>query len=1070
MEPPHTTDMDTARDKAGQGLSGAGERIVGLAIRHPVTVCMLFVSIVAMGLIAVQRIPLMLVPQLDAPVMFVRAHYHNATPGQVLESITKPIEEVLATVPGVQRMSSRSASDGMSIQIWCGLGAETSMIRAEMREKIEQIRDTLPEDLRQIEIMNFSTDDIPILEGTLTADRNLSKEFDFLDARVKKPLERIPGIGNVELWGADRKQVDIYLRIDDIKRHGVDVGQIFRSLDGSNANLSLGRVSDGGRRYSAVVKGTVESVEDIAQFPIGRQNLVLSDVADVVLDQRPRNQGRHQNGTYAVGLAIQKTSDANTVEAVDQVESAFAAWSDDPAMSGLAVRWWHNSGDEIRKVLRELLKAGSIGAVLAIVVLFAFLRRLDASMATGLAIPLSVLTAIGFLYFNGNTLNTMSMIGLMLAAGMLVDNAVVVLESIYQKLELGQSPVQAARRGAGEVTIAVIAATSTTMIIFVPLVFDSDSQISLLLGHVGISIIFALLCSLFISLTLIPLVATKILKGDAHGQTNFDRRLWRWISAPVRMGLAKIGRGAVTGSGFVAGYLRMVSWHLDRRYATGLVVVPALLWLAGWALVNVVPDNSPTASTVSSIRISYEFSENYHYAKIENDYVNAVEGFLHSGMERFRLKATSSAYGNNWAWTRAFLDTDSVGPEDVASIREAIGKELPVIPGARIDLGREEGNDREWINANIYGDSPAKLVELTRQAREALLATDGVSEVHANLTGAADEVQVRLRRDLARKFNVSPRTVSQILSVTVRSQRMRSYRTAEGEVEIWVGLDPADMQSVEDLKSVVVGGQPDGQQVLLGHVADLSIEKVPGQVNRENRRTYSEIAIVYKGDRLEDGRAAVKSVLDDLPYEPGYGWTYGFWTQQQNEDVKAFVFNMMLALVLVYFVMAALFESVLHPFAIMLSLPFSLVGIVLFLLLTGTPFNAMAQVGMIILIGIVVNNGIVLLNHVNTLRREGLARREAILRGCRERFRPICMTAATTVVGLVPLGWGDANVMGMNYFPLARTVIGGLLASTVLTLVVLPTYYVILDDFGRWLRRLWVTSDPAAAMQSATGD
>ncbi len=1060
------------KQPADPGLAQSGERIVGLAIRQPVTVCMLFLSIVVMGLIAVMRIPLMLVPQLDAPVMYVQADYNNAPPSQILESITRPIEEALATVPGVQRMSSRSARNGMFIQIWCGMGAETSIIRAEIREKIEQIRDTLPDDLRQIRIRNFSTDEIPVLEGTLTANRDLRTEFEFLDGHIKKPLERIPGVGNVELWGTDKKQVDIYLRIDDIKRHGVDVGRLFRALDGSNMNLSLGRIADGGNRYSAVARGAIESVDEIAQFPVGQHGLVLGDVAEVVIDQRPRNQGRHQNGSYAVGLAIQKASQANVVETVDHIEAAFDEWRKDASLDGLTVRWWHNSGEEIRKVLNELLKAGSIGAILAIVVLFAFLRRLDASMAIGFAIPFSVLTAIGFLYFNGNSLNTMSMIGLMLAAGMLVDNAVVVLESIFQKIEQGLSPSLASRRGAGEVTIAVIASTSTTMIIFVPLVFDSKSQISILLGHVGISIIFALLCSLFISLTLIPLVASRILKDDEHGHSRLDRKLWTAISAPFRWVRVRPRRNAHAPSkrNLAAVYVRVVGWHLDRRYAIGLVAVPIVLGFAGWALVEVVPDNSPTANTVSSIRIGYEFSESYHYAKIESDYVNRVEDLLHANMERFKLKSTSSAYGNNWAWTRAFLDTDRAGPDDVAAIREAIGKELPELPGARIKLGREEGNDRNWINVNIYGDSPSTLAELTVRAREALLAQEDVSEVHADLAGETGEVQVRLRRDLARKFNVSPSVVSQVLSITVRSRRMRSYRTPEGEVDIWIGIDPDDMQSVEDLRSIIVGSDPDGQEVLLGNVADIRIDRVPSHVKRENRRTYSEIHIGYKGERIEDGRAIVTDVLDSLPYEAGYGWTFGFWTQQQNEDVQSFLFSMMLALVLVYFVMAALFESVLHPFAIMLSLPFSLVGIVLFLLLTGTPFNSMAQVGSIILIGIVVNNGIVLVNHINNLRRGGTARREAILRGCNERLRPICMTASTTIVGLLPLAMGDANMMGMNYFPLARTVIGGLLASTALTLVVLPTYYVILDDFGRWLRRLWTTTNPTLRIEAAAGD
>ena len=1057
---------------AQPATDGSVGRLARMAIRNPVTICMLFASIVVMGAIAVGRIPLMLVPRLDAPVMFVVAEYFNATPDQVLESITKPIEEVVATVPGVQRMNSTSSANGMRLQIWCGMAGDPSLLRSAIREKIEQIRDSLPEDLRRITIHNFSTDDIPILEATLTANRDLRTDFEFLDARVRKPLERIPGVGEVLLWGSDRKQVDIYLRIDDIKRHAVNIADLFQALDGSALNLSLGRVADNGQRYTAISKGALDSVDAIANFPIGHQNLVLSDVADVVFDQRPRNSGRHQNGGYAVGLAIQKTSEANTVDVVDQVKATFDEWAQDPSMDGLAARWWHNSGEAIEDGLGELLKAGFYGAVLAVIVLFAFLRRLDASLSIGLAIPFSMLAAVGLLYFNGNSLNIISMMGLMLAAGMLVDNAVVVLESIFQRLERGEPPVRAARLGAGEVSVAVIAATSTTLIIFVPLLFDDESQLSIMLSHAGISIIFALLSSLFVSLTLIPLVAAKLLNRGTQGGSSLERKALGALAAPARFAL-KLARGRGQSgrrTPLMRRYLATVSWHLDRRYAVGLLGVPAVLGTAIWALVNVVPNNSPDANAVSSLRIAYEFSENYHYAKIERDFVTPVEEFLHANSDRFKLESTSSSYGNNWAWTRAYLDADAIARDEIGKIREAINEELPVIAGARIELGQEGGGDRNWISANLYGDSPVVLRGLAEEARERLLDTKGITEVYTDLSGASDEVRVRMRRDVARKYNISPRTVAEVLGITVRSRRMRNFRTAEGEIELWVGLDPADMQSVEDLKAVVVGGSDSGEQVLLGNVADLSIDRVPSRVMRDNRRTFTEVQVVYRGQRIEDGRKVVKATLDGLPFPPGYTWSYGFFTEQQSKDVEEFVFSMQLALVMVYFVMAALFESLLHPFAIMLSLPFSAVGIVLFLLLTGTPFNVMAQIGLIILIGIVVNNGIVLINHINNLRRTGIARRRAILLGCEERLRPICMTAATTIVGLIPLAWGDANLMGTSYFPLARTVMGGLLASTALTLVVLPTYYVILDDLGLWFRRICRVGSPQSAYQLNSGD
>ena len=1063
---PDTTVHPTGPDQ------GVGGRIATFAIRNPVTVSMIFLSIVVLGVIAVARIPLMLVPKLDAPVMFVSAPYHNATPGQVLEAITKPIEEVLATVPGVRRLSSRSGANGMSIQVWCGMNVDTSLLRSEMREKIDQIRDELPEDLRRVDVLNFSTDEIPILEGTLTANRDLRKDYEFLHSRVQRPLERIPGVGNVELWGTQRNQVDIYLRLDDIKRYGVHVGQLFRSINSANLNLSLGQISDGGRRYSAVARGTMESIEDIEQFPIGQHNLVLRDVADVVYDQPQRTSGRHHNGTHALGLAIQKTSEANTVDVVDAVTAAFDEWAQDPSMEGLTVRWWHNSAEEILSGIGELLKAGSIGAILAVIVLLAFLRRLDASLAVGLAIPFSVLTAVGLLYFNGDTLNTLTMMGLMLAAGMLVDNAVVVLEAIFRKVEQGHPPQRAARHGAGEVTLAVTAATSTTMIIFVPLMFDSESQISILLSYVGVSIVFALLCSLFISLTLIPLVAAKTLRpsgasGDGPGRTAPDGRL---PAARAILSKVRDQRGRQTRIQFGARYLRLVRWNLDRRYQVGLVAVPAVLTAAYWVLINVVPDNSPDAVTVSSVRIDYDFSENYHYAKIEQDFVIPVEEYLHANADALKLRSTSSAYGNSSAWTRAYLDTDRVQPEEVAGIREAIARGLPEIPGARIDLGQDGTVDRNWFTANIYGDDPEVLGDLARQAEEALLETEGFAEVYIDRSGSRDEVQVQLRRDVARKFNVSPRTVSQLLAMTVRSQRMRSYRTPEGEVELWIAIEPSDMQSVQDLRSLVVGGGAGDEQVLLGQVADLRIERVPSQLTRENRRTFTEIAGVYRGKRTDEARDKLRAVMEGLPYEPGYSWTTGFWTKQRREDAADFAFSMLLAAAMVYFVMAALFESVLHPFAILLSMPFSVVGIALFLLLTGTPFNVMGQIGIILLIGIVVNNGIVLINHINTLRRDGLARLDAILRGCEERLRPICMTALTTIVGLIPLAWGGGSLMGISYFPLARTVMGGLMASTVLTLVVLPVYYVILDDFGRSCRRVWSASAAPRAPEPMAGD
>jgi HAE1 family hydrophobic/amphiphilic exporter-1 len=686
-----------------------------------------------------------------------------------------------------------------------------------------------------------------------------------------------------------------------------------------------------------------------------------------------------------------------------------------------------------------------------------------------LAIPFSIVSAIGFLYLTGNTLNMLSMMGLMLATGMLVDNAVVVLESIYQKLEKGLQREEAARTGTAEVTTAVVAATLTSIIIFVPLVFGADTSFSIWLGHAGRSIILALSCSLFISLTLIPVAIAKFLDVDVHKRSVWQQKLGAWFEPLfLRLGRKLFRPSGAPSEGFRNGwitrtYLRMVDWPLRHRFVVGLVLVPLMVGASIWLLVNHVPDNTPDAEEMSGLRISYEFSENYHYAKIERDYVGPVEKFLDENKDRLRIKNFMSRYWNNGAWTQVYFDTDRMNLDDMPEIRKQIGDGLPVVAGAKIKPGMQEGaQNQSFISANIHGDNPTVLNRIGSDLKKLLLARNDFSEVFTELDQAQEEVQVRLNRALARKYGISPETVSGVLGIVVRARQMRGFRTPDGEVEMWVRMNPDDLQDLHDLESIIVGAGPEGEPIELRQVANFSIEKIPARIRREDRRSITYVNAVYTGDKREEGQKIFTQVLNDYPYPEGYGWSFGFWTQRQQQENQEFVFNVLLALFMVYFVMASLFESLAHPFAIMFSLPFAIVGVAWFLWATRSPFNVMGWIGTLVLIGIVVNNGIVLIDHINNLRRKGLPRPEAIREGCRERLRPIVMTAATTVVGLIPLAFGDQGFFDMKYFPMARTVMGGLMASTVLTLIVLPTYYTLMDDLAVWCRRVWQNSASVA--------
>ena len=1029
------------------------------------TICAVFSLLLLVGVVSLFKIPLVLLPNMELPFVMVQVPYPNATPAHVLQTITKPVEEVVSTVPGVQWMQSSSNSNGSGVQTFFDMEMDVQWLRGEITERVERIRGELPEDVERIYVLNFRTDDTPILGLRIASERNLQTAYEFLDLKIKRRIDRVPGVAEVELFGSQRPEIGVYLNLAELRRYRVDAGRLFRNLSGINVDRSLGRFTDGGVRYGTMTRGMFRSMEDFNVFPLNERGLRLANVADVVYESPAAHASQHLNGEYAVGLWVRKAAEANTVTTVRGVEAELEKIREDPALEGIQLEVIRNAGAEIVKSLRGLLTAGTVGALLALGVLVLFLRKWSAALVVALAIPLSLVGSFGFLYFGGLSLNVLSMMGLMLATGMLVDNAIVVLESIYRNLERGADRLEAVKQGTREVQMAVVAATLTSIIIFVPLVFGAQSMLSFWLRHCGLAIIFALLCSLFLSLTLIPLAMGRFLKLDlAPAAAAEPSNIGGESASSTGQGDGTPGRWRIMDS-----YLKLVAWPLRHRFLVGFLMVPLAVAGSVWLLFNVVPDNAPDAQDPGSLGIRYEFTENYHYAKIERDFVDPVESFLAENKEAFKIDQVFSSFSNNRASTEIYFHVDEIGLEEMEEIRMEISNGLPVIPGCRIELGGESGRrNREGIGVSLYGDDPRVLEKLLLDARTRLRQHPDFSLVYAPRDSAHEEVQIRLRRDLARRYGVSTQSVSEILGILMRGRQVRGFRTPQGEVDVIVRLRPEDRSGLEDLRSAVVGSGDDGEEILLSQVADLRIEKMSAELKREDRQTYTNFYATYTGDKKDEGIRQMTAVMDSLEYPDGYGWSLGFWTQRTQLSDQEWIFNILLALFMVYFVMASLFESLTHPLAIMLSLPFSVVGIAGFLLVTGTPFNIMAKIGCLVLIGIVVNNGIVLIDRINTLRRQGVHRRRAILEGCRDRFRPIVMTATTTVVGLIPLAYSYSSFFDLRYFPMARTVMGGLIASTVLTLLVLPTYYTLFDDLTNWLRRSWQASDPSSGGEAAS--
>ncbi|MEA2559387.1 MAG: hydrophobic/amphiphilic exporter (mainly bacteria), family [Acidobacteriota bacterium] len=1004
-----------------------------LAVSRPVTTLMVLVSVLVLGGIAWSRLPLAFLPDVDAPFIGIQIPYPNSNPTQIEKEITKPVEEALATLSGVKKLRSRSTADGAEINMEFDWGKNLDIVRMQVGEKMDQVKPTLPEGVGQVLIFSFSTSDIPVIEGRIAAEGvDLSQNFELLEARVANRIRRVEGVARVGLHGVAPREISIDLVLDKVKAHNVDIGGLIGRLQGASQNLVLGQVDSGGLRYTARALGAFASIEAIEELPVNDRGLRLRDIAEIRYEEPPSDTGRHLDGDYAVALDVFKESTANTVEVATAVRKVIEEDIDkDPLLKGVKLFVFDDQAKQITDAIDGLTSSGMIGGLLAVLILYFFLRRLDSTLIVSLSIPFSVIAACGAMYFLGKTLNILSMMGLMLGVGMLVDNAIVVLESIDCSQREERDPKKAALAGASHVWLAVTASTCTTLIVFLPLILGASNQLTIFLKEVGIALSLAMVASLFSSLTLIPLVSAHFLK-------------------------VKPPKPVPSVAWMEERYARMLGWTLRHRKATGaLVVVGIASGFVPFAL-DLVQTGMFSATTNERLRINYEFAD-FSYKSDSERAVNQVESFLNANAERFLVKGLYSFFVENEAGTTITLARPDLSDTEMQDLRSKLRDSLPKIPGVRLsfeDDSAEAGGSSTFFAVKLFGQDSEVLGKLAEETERRLATVKGVEDITSPMHRGRREVQVTVDRDKAMRLGMSAQDISNLFSFTLGGMRLRRFNAGDHEVETWLALRQEDRTSLEDLKRMQVtsaGGTP----VLLGDIASFQVITREQEIQRENRKVKTEVRAVYEGDDWDGSKERIGALMDAFDLPPGYSWSWDDRILEQDGQGQQMAVNFLLALALVYLVMASLFESLAQPFAILFSIPFALPGAVWLLAATRTPFNMMAQIGLLILMGVVVNNGIVLLDHLNQLRAAGVPRDEAIIQAGRDRLRPVLMTAATTVLGLLPLAWGGAAVGDLFYYPLARTVMGGLMSSSVLTLLVLPYITLGVEGFAAWMRSLW---------------
>ena len=1003
-----------------------------LSLKRPVTAVMLFVSMTVIGLIAAFRLPLEELPDIQFPFMLVNLPYPGSTPSEVERTITRPVEEALSTLTGIERMNSVTGADNVQMFMQFKWGQDTAVKAVEARGKIDAIRADLPSDLTRYQVQKFSAADEAVLKIRISSDRDLSNSYELLDRSIKRPLERLPGVARVEIQGVSPREVQIEISSDRLTAAGVGLNELYQRLSTANFSASGGLVKEGNLRYHVQPVGEWHSIADVRALAINDKGLKLGDIADITLKPARLDYERHLDLRPAIAIDVYKERNANLVEIGRTVLAEVNKAAQSPEMQGIKLIVIQDQAKGVTDSLTQLGKSGLEGTLLSIIVLFFFLRDWPSTLMVSLAIPICFVITLGCMQMFGLTLNVLSMMGLLLAVGMLVDNAVVVVESIYQYRErYPDKPWYCAVQGTQIVGIAIAAGTLSSIIVFLPMVLREKNGISIYLTQVAVAMAIAHLASWLVAVSLVPMLSAKLPPPKFIGRKNIITRMQ-------------------------TGYARLIGTSLAHRRWTMIGLL--LLLLVSFVPLTQTKVDMNGGGDPKNLFMFYRLNALYRLPELSHS-IGQVEQWLNAHREEFHIKNIYSYFDEKGqANTNIFLDDSGKVSFDAKKITEAIRKGVPKISIGEIGFGFSDsgsGND-PTINVTLNGDSGEVLRELSASVIPVLQQVPSLRDVRPAQDNGNQEIAVRVDRQKAKMYGFSANDIAQYIAIALRGVQLKDFHGDDAQVPVWLRFAGSDTQSVEGLSDYKLR-RPDGVQVPLLTMIDAHTQNATSVIERENRQTSLGIkANLADGKTSNDAHKDIEAAMKNVQLPPGYRWSFGQNFDRDNEAGQTMLFNTLIALVLVYVVMCAMFESLIYPAAILTTFIFSIFGVFWLFWVTGTTFNIMASIGVLILMGVVVNNGIVMIVHINQLRHQGMGRREALIQGAKDRLRPILMTMGTAILGMVPLCIGHATIGGDGppYFPMARAIVGGLIFSTLVSLLVLPTIYSLLDDMSLWGKRV----------------
>ncbi len=1040
--------------------------LTDLAIRRPVLITVVFLIITLLGGVSFLRLPVDLMPDVSFPTLTVQTTYGGVGPEEMEELVSIPLERALSATPGIEEITSTSSEGNSRIRLSFAWGTDLDAATDEVRARLDRARGQLPNDADTPTVFKFDVSDFPIIFMGVSGDMDPRELREFTDKQLKYRFERIAGVAQANVWGGLSREIHVNLDRSQMHALRINPNQVITALRRENVNEPVGQVVEGDFEVLMRTQGEYVTLDEIRRTMVTRRGgkpVYISDIAEVEdSHQEIRNLVR-VDGRPGLRMGIWKQSGANTVDVAKEVQKEIERANQD--FAHIHISSIRDSSKFIESAVANVRNAALYGSILAVFILLLFLRNFRSTLVVAISIPISVIATFGLMYFYGFTLNTVTFGGLALGVGVLVDNAIVVLENIFRHRQEGVERKEAARRGTKEVALAITASTLTTIVVFLPVVFMSGVT-GIIFQQLAWVVSFALFSSLLVSLTLVPLLSSRFVRVR---EPNPKSLLYGVVHA-MALGLEALDKT----------YAQAIRWSLRHP---GLIVFATLVvLLSSSLLLPFIGLELEPETDEGEVMINLELAEGTRLEVTEQFALRAEEMVKEQVPE---IQNLMTEVGSQGGWRTATTHTISMrvsltpksertrSSQEIARALQPSFARLPGIVtriratgGGYMRRMGQGGGDR--LSLDIRGYDLDQSFNLAVQLKRMAESIEGVSDARISRSAGRPESHIMIDRDKASTMGLSVSDIATTIRTSVGGTRATYFREGGEEYEILVRYQEKDRLSSEDVWAIPIQ-TPGGLVVPLQSLVRFERREGPLAIQRKDQQRVVTVLANLSGTRdIGSVVAEYQEKIRSLNVPPDLAIVFsGEWEEQQ----EAFFFlqlSFLLAVILVYLVMAAQFESFRYPFLIMFSLPLASIGVVLALFLTDTSFNIQAFVGVIMLVGIAVNNAIVLVDYVLQLRRDhGVSLVDSLVTGGRRRLRPIMMTTLTTVLGLSPMALGLGEGAELQA-PMARVLIGGLLSSSLITLFLVPTLFLTMEKvrFGRRQENLDTAAEPALGQAS----